>query len=1781
MVGEPLGQMIIELGLDSSSFGKGLDGAKKATRYAMAEMKSNMAVMGQAGNKYEALKAKQVGLTKVIEAQTKEVIALKKAYDGSLVDGKPTAQTAKLATQLQNANGKLGSFNTQLVNNAKNMAMVKVQTTGMTGAINNVGQAMTSSGAKLSSVGGSMTRNFTAPIVAGMGYATKSAIDFDSQISQMGPLLTNGGKVTAQFKHELDAMAESSKKWSKQYGVSTTEINNGMSELIKRGFTSQQVMGSMPSILDATKASGEEMGVVMQATASIVEQFGLKTNSTAGTMKNTQRVTDSLTYAANATAAGFGDMSEAMSYVGPVASSLGLSVEQTAAAVGELSNQGIEGQKAGTNLRGILTSLIKPTKQNTKGFESMGISAKQLAHDSHDLPQLIDDITKGTAGWKNAERGKALAQAFGRENQAAANALVKAGSSSLRELTTETQNATGATKKVAEQMNGTKANQIKRFQESLHVLAIEAGEKLLPTLMPIVEDATKMVDSFSKLDSATQQNILRTGLWIAAAGPVTKIAGSSIKSIGALATGYVDLSAKMEGFMAGRIVKRELSMAQTATETLATTTTKSAGTMTRDMVNWSNSLGRNSLQAKSTFSGLGETMGTTAGKAGLMGAMMSPLGLTIIGVTAAVGLGITAWELWGKQAYASMASTAKWGTNVSDEADKSLAKMQGFSTGVSNALDGFANKSEATTKVVASNFDGMYRQLKTDSKQSLKKMQSDIDNLPTFAKNAAEKDLANKKKTNAEVVADARVQNQTVQTLLKKHNGDVQSLSDDEKQIVLNARTRINADELKLLQIGGKAKMVVLETLNGDVSKLSKQRHNQDILDLSNQYTKEKKIYENQAASIKKAYKDGAISADTYKKSMKELESSHKSSVDNMAAATLKLDRANGKSKDEIIQDLGVYETSYKRAAEIVDGQTKKMSKSTSLIAADTNSMSKETAKANEQWNKLIFDPKTGKVKTNAQEEITKAAQSKKGWDNLYYDLKHANLSSNAKQMISNAAIESGNWNKLTWKEQKALIKTNSSEIAVKAMTDAGTWDKLSFQQKEAIVNSNSKQASAQAIMDSGQWNSLSWEQQDAVVVTNLGQTIMDSLKMNDTWNNLTFEQQRAIVSSNSKDAVKDAIFASTEWNDLPWKEQLALVKTNSAKVAAESLKHEDIWNKLSFDQQKAVLSSNSKEAVAQAVMDSGQWNRLTWEQQDALVATNAGRTIMDVLSAKGTWDKLSFDQQKAIVSSNSKEVIIQAVMDAGQWNTLSFKQQKAMVENKASKEIMQALQDAGTWNKLDVKTQKAVIESKGLPQLADSVIQMQNWNQIPADMKKLLVNDADAKQKLIDAGVDIAKYDNQKPLPKNLIANADDLNQVLESSGLKIDTINGKNINTKYMNANNQAFVSAVTDSFSLISQYNAMPTDMKKLLAENGDVVHKLNTSRDFLNEYNALSPDMKKLIADTYGFDSSMNKSTGEVTYFNTVNPDAKQPIALTNPFNANMAYSTEMTKQLDRTNPSPKMPITNNNPFDAAFSGSIGWMNQYNNVFPNPKQPLAYTDAFNNSFSGAIGWMNRYNSTNPGGKTATVDSSSVSNAKGVFSDFMFNWNRTEPVLSKSIMFNVSTNKHARGTNSSPGGLSILGDGGRPEPFYMPKSGLFGISPAKDTPYMLEKGTKVWSSVGKFMRDMPSMAPQMLNALPHFAKGTPDIPADAEILRNINRAQTALTNQTINISGPDNNEVIRNQEVQIKIQQSQLDILHTLLNALTNQEPNSNLDLKQLAQMINATNQQSKQIIKHNNG
>ena len=80
------------------------------------------------------------------------------------------------------------------------------------------------------------------------------------------------------------------------------------------------------------------------------------------------------------------------------------------------------------------------------------------------------------------------------------------------------------------------------------------------------------------------------------------------------------------------------------------------------------------------------------------------------------------------------------------------------------------------------------------------------------------------------------------------------------------------------------------------------------------------------------------------------------------------------------------------------------------------------------------------------------------------------------------------------------------------------------------------------------------------------------------------------------------------------------------------------------------------------------------------------------------------------------------------------------------------------------------------------------------------------------------------------------------------------------------------------------------------------------------------------------------------------------------------------------------------------------------------------------------------------------------------------------------------YAKGTDYHPGGLAVLGDGGKREPYLTPQ-GSFGISPSNDTMYALPEGTKVWSSIAKFRQEarQKDILKPLLGKLPHYATGT----------------------------------------------------------------------------------------------
>ncbi|WP_240078152.1 phage tail tape measure protein [Enterococcus gallinarum] len=1090
----PLGNMVIKLGLDDADFGKGVANSKKQVQYLAKEMQANMKVADLAGNKLGKLGTRYDGLTQIIKAQENQVTALKKAYDGSFVDGKATDSTKRLANQLQDANGKLANYKLQLQNTAGQMARLQVETQGVTGWLKQHGDAYIKQGEKIqkfgdsvSKVGSTLTKAITLPVATGFTVATKAASDFTTQIGEIGPLLTNGQAITAEYKQQLEQMGESSKQWAKDYGVSTTEINQGLAEVVRKGYDANQTMGVMPAILDATKASGDAFNDVMNVSTEVISQFNLKGKDYETTVQNATRVTDSLTYVANATSAGFTDLGLAMSYVGPVANSLNMSVEETAAAIGLLSDAGIGGEKAGTALRGALTRLLKPSKQNIAGFDQLGISVDAFKEGTLTLPDILDKIKTNTQGWTDAQRTSAIALAFGTESQSAMNVLVNQGGDALRNLTSETESASGATKKIADSMKDLPANKVARFKESLNVLAITFGEKLLPLVTPWIEKATDMVNSFSKLDDATQNNIVKWGLMAAAAGPALKLLGGGISTIGSVTKGVGKLSTGIVELVAASAEKKALATLATSVTGVGTAASGAAGS-----------------------AGVG-AMTTALGASGLAGAL--PL---IVGAGGLLAVGYGAWKLFGEEAWNSSQRVQRWGEDVTQATDTTLSAVQDHTNKASGTFNLMAQGFDTDTASMVSNFQLIGSTIENDLTNKLEAYKTAVDLLPTELQEKASQILDEKADETQKVMELVKANNEEVLRIKQQYVDKDGEITIQGAKMVQDLMTQSAKEYLNIAITDADARREVMSALTGDVETATAEQAEAWIKSLAQQRQQTKASYTEDINDYRsKLEKTGQLNKEEIDMLVGLYEDARETSTDALDAQMAllvqkypelaeKISLANGQMIDQTAGTTEAFIAENQKILENSANLSAKLSENAKKNAKSLAWTADQTTKAGKTWNDLELLDKDGNVKTNATEIVTEATKDIQTWNDMKVLVHNANLDSNAKKVIGEAAIANGYWDGMAWSDKEAVLQDEFSITMYKALDESGKWDELSLEAKTAFLYSNTPEVMAETMLKLGLWDEYQPEIKDLDAKNyNFLNTIKDSEEKMKNWDEI------------------------------------------------------------------------------------------------------------------------------------------------------------------------------------------------------------------------------------------------------------------------------------------------------------------------------------------------------------------------------------------------------------------------------------------------------------------------------------------------------------------------------------------------------------------------------------------------------------------------------------------------------------------------------------------------------
>jgi TP901 family phage tail tape measure protein len=189
----------------------------------------------------------------------------------------------------------------------------------------------------------------SAPMTLGLAFATKTAADFEQQMSNVKAVLLANDDEMAQITEVTKRLGATTVFTAKQAG-------EGAELLAQAGFTAEQIVAALPGVLDAAASSSVSMAEAADIVAGQLGAFGRPASDAT-------KVADTLALTTAVTNTNFLELGEAMKFVAPIAKNAGLSLEETASAVGVLANAGVKGSLAGTALKNAILQLAKPSKE--------------------------------------------------------------------------------------------------------------------------------------------------------------------------------------------------------------------------------------------------------------------------------------------------------------------------------------------------------------------------------------------------------------------------------------------------------------------------------------------------------------------------------------------------------------------------------------------------------------------------------------------------------------------------------------------------------------------------------------------------------------------------------------------------------------------------------------------------------------------------------------------------------------------------------------------------------------------------------------------------------------------------------------------------------------------------------------------------------------------------------------------------------------------------------------------------------------------------------------------------------------------------------------------------------------------------------------------------------------------------------------------------------------------------------------------------------------------------
>ncbi|KZU55098.1 phage tail tape measure protein [Lactiplantibacillus plantarum] len=747
-----------------------------------------------------------------------------------------------------------------------------------------MGTKIQNAGEKISSLGSKATIGFTVPIVTALGVATKAASDYQYQLADIRKEVVAQGYSASQTSSIMKNLSSDTLKWSKEFGVGTKEINDGMFELVSNGYNVKQAMGMMPELLKTMTANSDQSGESIKLTASMLEQFGQNLGSNSTVIKNGNSLMNQMTEATHKSAMSLDDLKEISGNAGAAMHAMGVKTYEFMAIAGRLKSAGIDASSVGTGLSSLMTRVGTGTGQAAKDLKKYNIQVFDSKGKMKDVFDILGQMQGAYQKMNDKQRQSFMYNVVGQENMKVGMTLMDANLDRYKSLSNEIEHSNGTVDKYNKTMRNTSQFTMAQFKSSLNALEIEFGQKFLPTLTPIIRELKNMLDRFSDLDPATQKLILNTGLAVAAGGPLISMFGKLTSGVGLLTSGSMKLlvgAAKLSPLF-GTLVKDG-----------GAASTVIAG------------LSGGAEAGSASLLGLGgSALGTVSGL-GALAAAAAPVVLGVAAVGTATYFAIKAGKEHSDQLKRQRASMDEYGANISKNSQKAIGSFNELHQKSKNDMALLDTAVGKQSKQLSSDVVTKYSKMADLVEQQFSKTKkAGMDALSDLSRSFGS--AGNSWVTQVEKGVDKRADGQTsklekakktMESILKSVDGDFSKLSATQKAKLNEAEAYIDS-QVSAFGMAYKDQQALYKAYVQQHGTITDGMYKADVKSADSAYSKTygkaSDSYKKSLSELKSLRKNDQISKDQYDQALAMLDAKRNKQQTQASLEYIKTEKAAG-----------------------------------------------------------------------------------------------------------------------------------------------------------------------------------------------------------------------------------------------------------------------------------------------------------------------------------------------------------------------------------------------------------------------------------------------------------------------------------------------------------------------------------------------------------------------------------------------------------------------------------------------------------------------------------------------------------------------------------------------------------------------------------------------------------------------------------------------------------------------------------------------------------------------